>query len=70
MGLPADHRVTIKENGKRDKYFILARELKKINLWYVKVTVTSVVVGTLEMVLKGLIKSLEELEIVGQTDRI
>ena len=29
FGVPADHRVTLKENEKRDKYHDLVRELKK-----------------------------------------
>ena len=36
--VPANQRMNIKENEKRDKYLELSRELKK--LWNMKVTVT------------------------------
>ena len=29
FGVPADHRIKLKESGKKDKYLDLARELKK-----------------------------------------
>ena len=47
--VPADHRVKLKENEKKDKYLDLAREFKK--LWNMKVTV-SVVIGALGIVTK------------------
>ena len=37
FAVPAVHRVKIKEIQKRDKYFDLAREIKK-NLWKMRVT--------------------------------
>ena len=33
FAVPADHRIKLKESEKKDKYFDLARELKK--LWWV-----------------------------------
>ena len=47
--VPADHRVKIEETRKRNKYFNLARELKK--LWNMKVI--PAVIGVLEVVPKG-----------------
>ena len=46
----AIHSVKLKEREKIDKYFDLARELKK--LWKIKVTVIPVVVGELGTVSK------------------
>ena len=60
--------VEIKENEKRDKYFDLARELKKV--WYMKVTVILIVNCALGTVLKGLVRELEELEIGGRIETI
>ena len=61
----ADHRVKIKESEKIDKYLDLARELRK--LWNKRMIVIPVVVSMLELVLKGLQKRLEELEIRGHS---
>ena len=63
VALPADHRVKLKENEKKDKYLNLARELKK--LWNIKVTFIPIVIGALGTVTEELIKGLEELEIRG-----
>ena len=57
FAVPADHRVKIKENKKRNKYFDLARERRKIS--NMRVTV----IGALGTVPKGLVKGLENLEI-------
>ena len=62
----AIHRVKIKENAIRDKYLDLAKELKKL----LKVMVITIVIGTLRMISKGLVKGLEELEIGGQVETI
>ena len=59
--VPVDYGVKIKENKKRNKYLDLTRELKK--LWNVKVTVIPIVIDTLGVTNKGLVKELEELEI-------
>ena len=56
-----DHQVKLKGREKRDKYLDLARELKK--LWNMKVTVKSIVIGTLGTVTKRLAQGLEDLEI-------
>ena len=58
FAVPANHRVKIKENEKRDKYLDLARELKK--LWHMRVTVIPIVISTLGTIPKGLISGLEE----------
>ena len=59
--VPADHRIKLKENEKRDKCQNLARELKK--LWNMKVTVIPNVSSALDTVNKGLLQRLEDLEI-------
>ena len=58
FGVPAEHRIKLKESEKRDKYIDLARELKK--LWNMKVTIIPIAFVT---VTKGLLKSLEDLEV-------
>ena len=63
FAVPADHRVKLKEYDKRDKYLILARELKK--LWNMKVMIISIVIGALGTVTKGLVQGMEDLEIRG-----
>ena len=63
-----DHRVKIKENKKRDTYFDLDQELKK--LLCMKITVIPVVNRTLRTIHKGLFRRLEELEIGGQAETI
>ena len=42
--VPVYHRIKLKEYEKRDKYFDLARELKK-KLWNMKVTIIPIVIG-------------------------
>ena len=60
FGVPADHRVKMKEIEKRDKYLNLARELKKqLN---VKVKVILIVIGALGTVTKWLVQGLEDLK--------
>ena len=66
--VPADHRVKLKENEKKDKYLDLARELKK--LWNIKVTFILIVIVALGTVTKGLKKELEDLEIRGRKEII
>ena len=61
--MPADLRVKLKENEKKDKYLDLARELKKT--WNMKVTFIPIVIGALGTVTKGLLKGLEDSEIRG-----
>ena len=50
---PADHRVKLKENEKKDKYLNLAWELTK--LWKLKVMVVPIVIGALGTVTRGLV---------------
>ena len=64
----ADHRVKLKESEKRNKYQDLAIKLKQ--LWNMKVTVISVVIGALGTVTKGLIKGPDDLDIRGRVETI
>ena len=66
FAVPADHRIKLKECEKRDKYLDLARELKK--LWNMKVTIIPIVIGAFGTVTKGLLKSLEDLEVGGRVE--
>ena len=68
FAVPADHRIKLKECQKRDKYLDLARELNK--LWNIKVTIIPIVIGTFGTVTKGLLKSLEDLEVGGRVETI
>ena len=61
FAVPADHRIKPKESEKRDKYKNLARELDKLG--NMKVTVIPIVIGAFGIILKGLVKGLEDLEI-------
>ena len=69
FAVPADHRIKLKECEKRNKYLNLARELKK-KLWNMKVTIISIVIGAFGAVTKGLLKSLEDLEVGGRVETI
>ena len=64
----ADHKIDLKECEKKDKYLDLARELKK--LWNWKVTIVPIVIGAFGTITKGLLKSLEELEVGGRVGTI
>ena len=66
--VPADHRINLKESEKKDKYFDLARGVKK--LWNMKVMIMPIVIGAFGTITKGLLKSLEDLEIGGRTETI
>ena len=68
FAVPADHRINLKENEKKDKYLDLARELKK--LWNMKVTIVPIVIGALGTITKGLLKGLEDLEVGGRVETI
>ena len=68
FAVPADHRINLKESEKNDKYLDLARELKK--LWNMKVTIVPIVIRTLGIVTKGLLKGLEDLEVSGRVETI
>ena len=66
--VPSDHKIKLKECEKKDKYIDFASELKK--LWNMKVTIISIVIGTLGTVTKGLIKGMEDLEAGGRVETI
>ena len=68
FAVPADHRINLKESEKKDKYLDLARELKK--LWNMNVTIVPIVIGALGTVNKGLLKSVEDLEVSGRLETI
>ena len=68
FAVPADHKIKLKESEKKDKYFNLTRELKK--LWNIKVKIIPVVIGCFSTVTKGLLKGLEDLEVGGQVETI
>ena len=68
FAVPADHRVKLKESEKRDKYYELAKDLKK--LWNMKVTVIPIVISALGTVTKGLVQRLKDLEITGREDTV
>ena len=63
-----DHRISLKESEKKDKYLTLARELKK--LWNRKITIVPIVIDALGTVTKGLLKGLEDLEVGGRVETI
>ena len=66
--VPADHEVKLKETEKNDKYLDLARELKK--LWNMKMTIIPIVVGAFDIVTKGFIQELEDMEIRERVETI
>ena len=68
FAVPADHRLILKEIEKKDKYLDLAWELKK--LWNMKITIVPIVIGALGTITKGLLKSVEDLEIGGRVETI
>ena len=68
FAVTADRRRKLKESEKKDKYLELARELKK--LWNMKVTIIPIVIGAFGTVTKGLLKGLEDLEVVGGVETI
>ena len=70
IALPADYRIKLKECEKKDKYLDFARELKKNNVWNMKVTIMPIVIGAFSMVPKGLLKGLEDMEVGGRVESI
>ena len=68
FAFPTDHRIKVKECEKKTKFLDLARELKK--LWNMKVTIVSIVIGAFGTITKGLLKSLEDLEVGGRVETI
>ena len=63
-----DHRINLKECEKNEEYLDLAKELKK--LWNMKLTIVPIVIGALSTITKGLLKSLEDLEVGGRIETI
>ena len=68
FAVPAELRIKLKECEKKDEYFDLARELKK--LWNMKMTFIPTVIGAFGTVTKGLLKGLEDLEVGGRVETI
>ena len=58
FAVPANHRIKLKECEKKDKYFDLARELKKLR--NMKVTIVLIVIGALGTITNGLWKDPED----------
>ena len=57
FAVPAKHRKKPKECEKKDKYF---------ELWNMKVSIVSIVIGAFGTVTEGLLKGLEDLEVRGR----
>ena len=70
FAVPADHRIKLKESEKNDKYWDLAKELKKKQLSNMKVTIIPIRIGAFGTVTKGLLKGLEGLEVGGRVETI
>ena len=68
FAVPADHRINLKECGKKDKYLDLARELEKVR--NMKVIIVPIVIGAFGTITKGLLKVLEDLEVGGRVETI
>ena len=66
FAVPADYRIKLRECEKKDKYFDLARDLKK--LWNMKMTIMPIVISAFGTVTKGLLKRLEDLEVIRQVE--
>ena len=60
----------MKECEKKNKYVDLARELKKKQLWNMKVTILPIVIGAFGTVTKGLLKGPVDLEVGRRVETI
>ena len=60
--------MNLRECEKKNKYFDLARELKK--LCNMKVTIVPIVIGVLDTISKRLLKGQENLEVGGRVENI
>ena len=60
----------MKESEKKDKYLDFARELKKNELWNMKVTIISIVFDCFGAVTKVLLKGLGVVEVGGRVEAI
>ena len=69
FAVPADHRIKLKVCEKKGKYLDLARELKK-KLWNLKLTIVPIVNGAFGAVTKGLLKGLEDFDVVWRVKNI
>ena len=67
FAVPDDRIIKLKESEKKNKYFNLAMELKK--LWNMKMTIIPIVIGAFGRVSKGLLKGLEDLEVGGRVKK-
>ena len=65
FAVSADHRIKLKESGKKDKYL---GNWKK--LWNMKVTILPIMIGAFGTVTKGLSKGLEDFEVGGLEETI
>ena len=63
-----EYRIILNESEKKDKYFDLARELKK--MWNMKVTIVPIVIGAFGTIAKVLLKGLEDLEVGWRVETI
>ena len=63
-----DNRINLNEYEKKDTYLDLARELKKLR--NMKVRIVPIVIGAFGTTTKGLLKGLEDLEVVGRVETI
>ena len=68
FAVPADDRIKLKECEKKDKYFDLARQLKKLR--NMQVTIIPIVIGAFGTVIKRLLKGLGDLEVGGRVETI
>ena len=66
--VPADQRMKLKENEKKNNYLEIARELKKI--WNMKVAILPIVFWAFGTVTKGLLKGQEYLKVGGREKTI
>ena len=69
FAVPADNRLKLEENEKRDKYLDIVSQLKK-KRWNMKVTFITILISALGAVTEGLIKGQEDLEISGRVEAI
>ena len=68
FAIPADYRINLKECEKKDKYFNLAREFKKLSNMIM--TIVPIVIGAFGTITKRLSKGREDLEVGGRVEII
>ena len=69
FAVPADQRTKLKECEKKDKYLDLSRKLKK-KLWNMRMTIVPIVIDAFSTVSKGLLKSLDDMDVGGRVETI